>query len=817
MLFRDSHPYCHALQDWDPSSASQHGHSPIAIEIPQTGQCYELTEEEVRLCQLMDGSRSPGEILELFEKSYQQTLSPKILRQLVKRLDALGMIGEGRGHHNSTQRTAQTQNPTAMNSPPGVVMANAPTAEEISVPPPTSQAPLPPGSHDIKTPPLKQGTTGRWHWFTPDRLFERLGHFLWPLRWGVWILFFSAPLALYGLYHHRMEMTFLLKVFSHTSESLAIVIHFTLGLILINLISKIAQGVTLVQCGGSSQSFGVRLALGIYPKFYLDTRGIRQLPRHHQWAVYVSPLVTRLALATLGLLLWQSAGYQSHNQLATLGLLIGLGGLGAFLFTLNPLIPADGYGLLTTYFNMPRLRDDAFHVIATLFEKRQFPERLHRRASWIALGYGLASILFIILIIFFMLTSIGHILIGRFQGSGALLWILIAIPMGMWLWGKIFSRLQHKNTKIRMRSQQRTAHLSPFTKEDPLPDHVETHKIHWPRAMLLGILGGLSLWPYTYETGGDVTLMATQQAEIHVETAGNILEIKTSEGQWVTAGTLLGKITAWGLEREIATTQAAIAQKEAELSLLLAPIKAETKMVGEKNLALAKEIEKNYQGQFDLLKPGLKSGAITQLDYEEAKAKASNAHMEADLAKAKLNELVSAPRSEEMTVKKAEIAVLKTQLLHNQNALKRSYLYAPIDGKIVAPHFAMKQGHYLKEGDLFAEILDDRLLLGDVYVPESDIIEVSPSQATVRFRPWADNGATYEGKIKAIAPVVEEHPSNPYLRIVRVSVSFANPEGRLKPNMTGYAKIPTETKPLIVAMTRMIVRFFLIEVWSWLP
>jgi hypothetical protein len=52
---------------------------------------------------------------------------------------------------------------------------------------------------------------------------------------------------------------------------------------------------------------------------------------------------------------------------------------------------------------------------------------------------------------------------------------------------------------------------------------------------------------------------------------------------------------------------------------------------------------------------------------------------------------------------------------------------------------------------------------------------------------------------------------------VRVLSELSNSDGLLKTDMTGYAKIECEWKPLVVAFTRWLVRFFLIEVWSWIP
>jgi hypothetical protein len=35
--------------------------------------------------------------------------------------------------------------------------------------------------------------------------------------------------------------------------------------------------------------------------------------------------------------------------------------------------------------------------------------------------------------------------------------------------------------------------------------------------------------------------------------------------------------------------------------------------------------------------------------------------------------------------------------------------------------------------------------------------------------------------------------------------------------MTGYAKIESKERPVVVAFTRWLMRFLFVEVWSWIP
>jgi len=52
---------------------------------------------------------------------------------------------------------------------------------------------------------------------------------------------------------------------------------------------------------------------------------------------------------------------------------------------------------------------------------------------------------------------------------------------------------------------------------------------------------------------------------------------------------------------------------------------------------------------------------------------------------------------------------------------------------------------------------------------------------------------------------------------VRVITTLDNQDGLLKSEMTGHAKIEGETMPVAVAFTRILQRFVVVEIWSWLP
>jgi len=55
------------------------------------------------------------------------------------------------------------------------------------------------------------------------------------------------------------------------------------------------------------------------------------------------------------------------------------------------------------------------------------------------------------------------------------------------------------------------------------------------------------------------------------------------------------------------------------------------------------------------------------------------------------------------------------------------------------------------------------------------------------------------------------------MRVLRVVTEVPNPDGRLKSDMTGYAKIAAGDRPLWDVIFRPLIRWVRVKVWSWIP
>jgi putative peptide zinc metalloprotease protein len=124
----------------------------------------------------------------------------------------------------------------------------------------------------------------------------------------------------------------------------------------------------------------------------------------------------------------------------------------------------------------------------------------------------------------------------------------------------------------------------------------------------------------------------------------------------------------------------------------------------------------------------------------------------------------------------------------------------------------------------------------EVEVPEEEGAAVQPG-ADVQVAPWAFANRTFHGTVVKIAPVATTSSarssdevfssqssagaqvslSGTSSTVVRVITEIPNPDGLLKSEMTGYAKIAAGYRPVWRVLFGPLIRWVRVEVWYWLP
>lgn len=333
------------------------------------------------------------------------------------------------------------------------------------------------------------------------------------------------------------------------------------------------------------------------------------------------------------------------------------------------------------------------------------------------------------------------------------------------------------------------------------------------RLLMLLALIGVALLPYPFDVGGEFVIQPLDRAEIRTRTDGEITELRVDEGDWVAAGQIMAVLSNWDEKRDIAVREADLARLQAELqSLIEGPTPAEI-AVAEQRLATAQIGLEIASSNFERVERLFEAGTITRIQYDDTRGMFRLA--EAGVAEAEANlDLVRAEATPaEIAAARAEIAKHEEDLAFARLKLEQTYVQAVVEGQVVSSMALVPIGTFLPEGGLFAELEDNRTVIAEIEVPETSIDEVGIG-AEVELRAWSDTSESFFGTVKRLAPRAEERE---FGRIVRVLVEVPNPDGRLAANMTGQGKIEAGIRPVWQVFTRIIVRFFEVELWSWLP
>jgi hypothetical protein len=259
----------------------------------------------------------------------------------------------------------------------------------------------------------------------PGRLFARLARWLAPAAPLRHVIPPAVALAGTAAAFNWLELQTHLARIGLTMTFLQ---GFLVGLVITNLMAKLTQGIVMAAHGAFCDEIGFRLAFGVIPKFYIFKGAIRSLGLREQRVCYAAPLLFRLAVFALGVLTWIIL-LPSGSGLADFALPVGMAGLSSFLFTANPLFPADGYRWLAARLERPRLRVHGLRVLGMVLTFRPIPAALPRSEFWLLLLFGLTSLVFTAFVVFSAIIMIALLLEEELRGTGVVIFCLMFAAM----------------------------------------------------------------------------------------------------------------------------------------------------------------------------------------------------------------------------------------------------------------------------------------------------------------------------------------------------------------------------------------------------
>lgn len=567
-------------------------------------------------------------------------------------------------------------------------------------------------------------------------------------------LVFLPPIALMAAFEGVRYWDEITEAFRMHSATAPLLSLLLLGLVSVNLVVTIVYACAAFAMGANVDAVVLRLVFRFLPRLALRIDDTEKLSRRQAMWMHAAPLITRFYIAAAALLLFVGIRHFG-GQLPETVLTISAIAAASFLVTACPFYRGHGYHLLVEFLDEPKLRAKAFKALLNAFN-RNFYQNADQR---ILMAYALVSIAFTLLLAVLVFIVFGGRILQSLGPDGI---VVVALLVLAFLW-RTWRQLQTTNQIYwqNYRFERWRDRTLPSQAQRKIEDR--TRITPW-RAIRLLLLAGLVIGlfqTYTYRPSGPVVMLPLSINEISSDLEEIVEEVYFEGGEFVTAGTPVAKLSTQDLEAERRVLEAEMIEAEADLTF--------AQLQCERNMSL-----------FD-------GGNISDAQMQRVLAECAGAE--------------------------ARVEVLKAQIERIDNRIERSTLRMPFDGHLGTLYLKERLGTFLDEGEPIATVRDTSAFRVRMKVREVDLGLVQEG-APLEVRVYAYPDDVFEGVITSIDPDVESTGQGSLVDMVG---TIENRDGKLHSGMTGMAKTPGVEMPVWRVITQGIYRFFVIDLWAWLP
>lgn len=666
-------------------------------------------------------------------------------------------------------------------------------------------ATLPAGVNEVEN--LDPRAAGRaWKLFEIKPMLAALLPLVSPLKWVVYLLPFLGLSALILAVRYAPLASEDLATLHEVTTLLA---HAITSLLVINILAVLTQAFIAQAFRASVGPLSIGLRFGFFPRFTVRIRHTDQLSRRERMWLHAGPLLMRVFLFSVGVLVW----YNTRGSFATLsraGLVIAfLCAVNIVLEGGNPLVKGNGYHLLAAFMNEPYLRGKSYKAFMSKLRGGSASEA----DSSVLVTYALLNFLYAFVVVAVILMIVAKF-VAHLQVGGATI-IVVLVLAGYLLrrtaqrFGRISSAYEQS---VQFDRWRRRAMPAEGGEAKQVKTQTSRTTVYIRIAVLLSLLLLLFL-PYRYEAGGTFDIYPSDRQVITTDVAGIVEEVNFVGTESVKKGTVIARIAATDLKSEIAVLTAKIAEQTAVIKDLQARPRKEEVIVAERALDVAKKREKFSRERVPRMQRLYNDRAISFEEYDAARRDwevdvDEVAKRAADLALVK-----TGVTPDKIDAEKAKLDSLVEERATLNGKVERTTLRMPFDGNILTLHLNERLNSVMDKGQPFATVEDTRSVTAEIQVPESDVGYVAIG-APIRAKATAFFDREFVGKVQTLDRNVTVKPFGNVIKVIAV---IDNPKGELKTGMTGYAKIGGTTMPVWRAFSLALLRFFDIQVWSWIP
>jgi putative peptide zinc metalloprotease protein len=272
-------------------------------------------------------------------------------------------------------------------------------------------------------------------------LLQVLHPLLAPFRHAIYATpLLLVPAVVIAFRHHQQFADDMFHWFGRIS----IVWHALFGLITVNLVSTLLSALIAYNYGVSVSAFCIVFYFVVWPRFMVRVGSIHQLPRRQRVWYYAAPVLLRLTIFSIAMLVWFETRHMEGFPAAFSLALVVITQISTLLAVI-PLRDSNGYWLIATWLDEPKLREKATYALLNKLQGK-----VNKRSDYNLLAiYSLACALFMI-----AATAVFFLLLGRFlesQFSGGVGFLVLVIVGGV-----LGFRISGKLKRVRLASARAT-------------------------------------------------------------------------------------------------------------------------------------------------------------------------------------------------------------------------------------------------------------------------------------------------------------------------------------------------------------------------
>lgn len=234
--------------------------------------------------------------------------------------------------------------------------------------------------------------------------------------------------------------------------------------------------------------------------------------------------------------------------------------------------------------------------------------------------------------------------------------------------------------------------------------------------------------PPVVAAGPGLVEPVSEEIRVSAQIGGKLDRVLVDEGDRVTAGQLLAVIDNRDYRARVASAEATLRLREAELRRVVNGARRQERDEAAAVLAEAEAVLENARIEQERMRNLLREGAISRREGDEADRAGRVAQARVDAAGQRLNLINADAREEDQARAESDVSLARARVEEARALYEKTLMRAPIDGVILRRHRKAGESVSTQFDSPILTMADDRVRRVRVDVDETDVASIAVGQ-----------------------------------------------------------------------------------------